>query len=167
MSGPAHRLRLLVRRYGAVRATAVVVTGTVAGSLAFTWLAAQFLGHEGLLPLGLGIAFLAPLLVAPPVVWTLVDLVRTLDGAERRQRSLVEDLARTLDEVHALRVLLPVCASCKAVRDDSGYWHAVETFLRDHSRVRASHSLCPDCVRTHHPEHAETVLGAGPPAAER
>jgi hypothetical protein len=137
--------------------------------MAVTWLVALFLGDEGLLPLGLGIAFLAPLLVGPPVVWTLVDLVRTLDGSERQQRALAEDLARTHDEVRALRGLLPICAGCKAVRDYGGYWHAVESFLRDHSRVRVSHSPCPECVRSHHPEHAEAILGAAPaapPAAE-
>ena len=159
MNGTAARLRLLVRRHGAARTTISVVAGIVASSVALTWFLSLAVLDMDRLDLALGIAFAAPLLLSPPVVWAFVTLVRTLDDAERDQRQLAEDLSRSLEELRTLRGLLPICASCKAVRDDTGYWHAVETFLREHSEARVSHSLCPDCVRTHHPELADAVLG--------
>jgi len=47
--------------------------------------------------------------------------------------------------VRQLRGLLPICASCKKIRDDEGYWHQIEEYLRVHSEAEFSHSLCPDC----------------------
>jgi hypothetical protein len=47
--------------------------------------------------------------------------------------------------VKRLSGLLPICASCKKIRDDQGYWHQVETFLQDHAGVDFSHGICPDC----------------------
>lgn len=54
----------------------------------------------------------------------------------------VED---ALNEVRRLQNLLPICASCKNIRDDTGYWHQVETYMRDHAGMEFSHGICPDC----------------------
>ncbi len=45
-----------------------------------------------------------------------------------------------------LRGLLPICASCKKIRDDQGYWKNVEDFIRRHSEASLTHGLCPDCA---------------------
>jgi PAS domain S-box-containing protein len=52
---------------------------------------------------------------------------------------------RTEAEVKKLRGLLPICSSCKKIRDDQGYWHQVEAYIRDHSEADFTHSICPDC----------------------
>ncbi len=54
--------------------------------------------------------------------------------------------------------LLPICSHCKRIRDDSGYWRQVETFVATHSEAEFSHSLCPSCLREHYPDHAEEVI---------
>jgi hypothetical protein len=51
-----------------------------------------------------------------------------------------------LDNVKALRGMLPICASCKNIRNDDGYWSQIEVYVRDHSEDEFSHGLCPDCA---------------------
>jgi len=48
--------------------------------------------------------------------------------------------------------LLPICASCKKIRDDKGYWNQIETFIRDHSEAHFSHGICPECARKEYPD---------------
>ncbi len=48
--------------------------------------------------------------------------------------------------LNVLRGLLPICSSCKKIRDDQGYWKQVEHFVEDHSGTRFSHGICPDCM---------------------
>lgn len=57
-----------------------------------------------------------------------------------------EKLEIALLEVKHLSGLLPICASCKKIRDDKGYWNQIESYLRKHSDARFSHGLCPECI---------------------
>jgi len=59
----------------------------------------------------------------------------------------VTELEDALDNVKQLSGLLPICASCKKIRDDRGYWTQIESYIREHSEAEFSHSICPDCVR--------------------
>jgi GAF domain-containing protein len=61
-------------------------------------------------------------------------------------RSTVEELQKALHEVKTLKKLLPICASCKKIRDDSGYWHQVEEYLHTNSDLNFTHGLCPTCA---------------------
>jgi len=54
--------------------------------------------------------------------------------------------------VKTLSGMLPICAACKKVRDDSGYWNQIETYVRDHSDAQFSHGICPDCAKTLYPD---------------
>ncbi len=67
-----------------------------------------------------------------------------------RQRN--ESLEKALKEIKTLRGLLPVCASCKKIRDDTGYWHEMETYFQKHSEVAFSHGLCSTCMETLYPD---------------
>lgn len=79
------------------------------------------------------------------------------DEIEMRKRTEAE-LSNALAEVKQLSGLLPICASCKNIRDDKGYWRQIETFIREHSEADFSHGICPDCVRKLYPELAEDIL---------
>ncbi len=61
-------------------------------------------------------------------------------------------LQNALSTVKKLSGLLPICASCKKIRDDKGYWNQIEVYIRDHSEVDFSHSVCPECARKLYPE---------------
>ncbi len=79
-----------------------------------------------------------------------VAMARFDDWLELRR--LNAELQEALDKVETLRGLLPICAHCKKIRDDEGYWHQVEVYIRDHSKVEFSHGLCPDCAKKFYPD---------------
>ena len=65
--------------------------------------------------------------------------------AEEDRESLIQELTKALNEVKTLSGLLPICAGCKKVRDDSGYWNQIEAYITQHSSATFSHSYCPEC----------------------
>lgn len=71
---------------------------------------------------------------------------------EERQAKLIEDLKEALNNVKRLQGLIPICASCKKIRDDKGYWEEVESYIHDHSDVEFTHGICPDCMQELYPE---------------
>jgi len=56
-------------------------------------------------------------------------------------------------EIKELKGLLPICASCKRIRDDKGYWNQIETYIGKHSEAEFSHSICPACTKELYPEY--------------
>ena len=79
---------------------------------------------------------------------------------EKEKSELIQELQDALDQVKKLSGFLPICSSCKKIRDDQGYWHQVEKYVRDHSEAEFSHSICPDCMKTLYPEYADAVLSS-------
>jgi len=78
--------------------------------------------------------------------------------AEAEREKLIGELRDALSRVKLLSGLLPICASCKKIRDDKGYWNQIESYIRDHSEAHFSHGICPECARKEYPElFAETV----------
>jgi PAS domain S-box-containing protein len=67
--------------------------------------------------------------------------------AEENQRTLMRELQASIAEVRVLQGILPICATCKRIRDDGGKWEAVESYVRDHTNAEFSHGLCPDCAK--------------------
>lgn len=65
--------------------------------------------------------------------------------AEKQQ--VIAELKEALENVRTLKGMLPICASCKKIRDDKGYWYQVETYIRDHSDATFTHGICPDCAK--------------------
>ncbi len=72
-----------------------------------------------------------------------------------RYKRTSEELARAISEVRRLSGLLPMCAHCNKIRDDSGYWRRVEDYLSEHSEAEFTHGLCPDCMKELYPELVE------------
>lgn len=68
------------------------------------------------------------------------------------QRIKNVELQTALDHVKQLSGLLPICSNCKKIRDDTGYWHDVASYIRDHSEAEFSHGICPHCVEILYPE---------------
>jgi integral membrane sensor domain MASE1 len=88
---------------------------------------------------------------------------RTADLQEElaRRRRAQEELQNALHNVKTLSGLLPICASCKKIRDDGGYWTQVERYLTEHTQAQFSHGLCPDCFATLYPEYSDRTGGTG------
>jgi AmiR/NasT family two-component response regulator len=81
----------------------------------------------------------------------IIAVARFADLMELRRLNIELQLA--LDNVKALNGLLPICASCKKIRDDKGYWEGVESYIKKHADVEFSHGLCPDCITRLYPEY--------------
>ncbi len=83
---------------------------------------------------------------------TLRRLNTELRAQQEEQARLIQELQEALSKVKMLSGMLPICASCKKIRDDHGYWHQVESYIRAHSQAEFTHGLCPDCARKLYPE---------------
>jgi hypothetical protein len=81
-------------------------------------------------------------------------LIGHLRDLTLKYKGTSEKLANAISEVKSLSGLLPICAHCKNIRNDQGYWEKVEDYLSSHSEAEFSHSLCPDCRKKHYPELA-------------
>lgn len=75
-----------------------------------------------------------------------------IENSANRLRYEKEKLEEALAKVKKLSGLLPICASCKKIRDDKGYWNQIETYIRDHSEAEFSHSICPECAKKLYPD---------------
>jgi hypothetical protein len=82
----------------------------------------------------------------------LKDMNDKLSSLSGEQRELIAKLQDALANIKTLKGLLPICASCKKIRDDKGYWSQIEVYVRDHSDAEFSHGLCPDCARKYFDE---------------
>jgi PAS domain S-box-containing protein len=71
---------------------------------------------------------------------------------EKEKEVLIAKLRETLSQVKQLSGLLPICASCKKIRDDKGYWNQIESYIKRHSEANFSHGLCPDCAKRLYPD---------------
>ena len=72
--------------------------------------------------------------------------------AEEEREKLHAKLQEAFDNIKTLKGLLPICANCKNIRDDKGYWNQIEAYIRDRSDAEFSHSICPDCAEKLYPD---------------
>lgn len=102
------------------------------------------------LPLEVGLSYIhsgGTVLVSAVVV----DISRR-KRIEAEREVLIGELQAALEKVKQLSGLLPICASCKKIKDDNGYWNQIESYIRDHSEAEFSHGICPDCAKKLYPE---------------
>jgi len=95
------------------------------------------------------LVFFAVLVLATARQLHLLDLARR-EAVDARDRTIA-DLQHALDEVRTLQGLLPMCAWCKKVRDDQGYWDDVASYIAKHTDASVSHGICPECSKEHFP----------------
>jgi PAS domain S-box-containing protein len=72
--------------------------------------------------------------------------------AEKKRDQSIAELKVALDQIKILNGLIPICASCKKVRDDTGFWDQIEGYIKKNSEANFSHSICPDCHKSLYPE---------------
>ena len=74
------------------------------------------------------------------------------DIAEKSNEKLILELKQALANVKQLSGLLPICAHCKKIRDDKGYWNQIEAYIQEHSEAQFSHGICKECAKKLYPE---------------
>ena len=72
--------------------------------------------------------------------------------AEEERGRLIFELQESLAKVRTLSGLLPICANCKKIRDDKGYWNQIETYIKERSQAEFTHGICPDCAQRLYPQ---------------
>ncbi|MHB0997359.1 MAG: cache domain-containing protein [Elusimicrobiales bacterium] len=90
----------------------------------------------------------------------LVVLVHT-----ETARETAEKMLQLREEVRTLSGIVPICAGCKKIRDDKGYWERVEVYVAQHTHAEFSHGLCPDCMKRLYPQYAEDNPAPGTDSA--
>lgn len=95
--------------------------------------------------------------ISTPVVRGMAHDITDRKRAEEEREKLILQLQKALAEVMQLSGLLPICASCKKIRDDKGYWNQIESYIRDHSEAEFSHGICPECMKKLYPGFDESV----------
>lgn len=84
-----------------------------------------------------------------------VGIVREISArkkAEKEREQLIARLREAMQNIKQLKELLPICASCKKIRDDQGYWNEVEIYIEQHTDARFSHGICPECAKKLYPD---------------
>ncbi len=75
---------------------------------------------------------------------------------KREQQKLIMELQEALTEIRTLKGFIPICASCKKIRDDEGYWNQLEAYISKHTDAIFTHSICPQCAEKYRAEIEET-----------
>jgi sigma-B regulation protein RsbU (phosphoserine phosphatase) len=86
-----------------------------------------------------------------------IMLERKIQEQNKEKDELISKLQDALDNIKKLSGLLPICASCKKIRDDKGYWNQIEQYIAEHSEAEFSHGICPDCVRKLYPQYKHLI----------
>jgi len=76
-----------------------------------------------------------------------------IDRLTREKENKIVELHTALSEIKTLRGIIPICASCKKIRDDKEHWNQIEVYIKEHSEADFSHGICPECAEKHYPEY--------------
>jgi PAS domain S-box-containing protein len=89
------------------------------------------------------------------VVFGVVQDISERKRIETEREALILELKAAADDIRTLSGILPICANCKKIRDDKGYWEQVEAYVSRHTDARFSHGICPDCMSHMYPDYLE------------
>jgi|GEM_PF-3935754 len=102
-----------------------------------------------------------PLRSSESDIVALLAITRDITERKEAEDALEEknrQLQIALDEVKTLRGIVPICAKCKKIRDDKGFWNQVEKYVSDHTEATFTHGVCPDCVKDLYPDYYRRKL---------
>ncbi|MBF0242692.1 MAG: response regulator [Desulfamplus sp.] len=86
-----------------------------------------------------------------------VDVGRRIVEMQSALATKVAELQDALNQINTLRGIVPICAGCKKVRDDAGYWQQVEAYVSRFTDAKFSHGICPDCMKTLYPDYCKSL----------
>ncbi len=139
-------LRSIFLRYSPWKVAAVGGLVSIMVSVVITTLSVRSIGFEDMTwGWTIFLAILCPGLIAPPIVYVQCRAYQKIAQQKQELADTNARLQTALQRVDELAELLPICAWCHRVRDDSGYWERVEAFLERNTRRSITHGVCPDC----------------------
>jgi len=144
-------LIFLLKKYGKKKTVFMItISVTTLSSFASINMLYYFQGYIDNIGIFLSIIF--PLVIIPIVISKFSNLLEKYELVELELVKRNADLERKLLEIKELKCLLPICKSCKKVKDDKGYWRQIESYVSKRSDIDFTHSLCNDCVKSIYPE---------------
>jgi len=81
----------------------------------------------------------------------MIDITEKIH-AQEEYKKIIQELQNALQEIKTLRGIIPICANCKKIRNDNGYWEQVELYISKHTTAQFSHGICPECVKKLYPD---------------
>ncbi len=141
----------LLRRLGPTKATLLITILAILVSVSITVTSILIVYDASVLPFGIVLSVLLPGTISPVIAYFFFRLLAQVERAQREREAAILELQEALANVKRLSGLLPICASCKNIRDDEDYWHQVEVYIHTHTEADFSHSICPDCTQKLYP----------------
>ena len=87
--------------------------------------------------------------------------------ANQQLQARTQELEETIKNVQTLSGLIPICATCKKIRDDKGYWNRVEKYIQDHTDAKFTHGICPDCAVKLYGEYYDPNESKNKPSSDK
>lgn len=97
------------------------------------------------------------------LLYSIVHDIGERKKMEEEKEKLINELRDALAKVRTLSGLLPICSSCKKIRNDKGYWTQIESYILEHSGAEFSHGICPECIKKLYPEYSQPESGTPEP----
>ena len=141
----------IIVRYGLISSTAIFTLIAIVVSFLLTIIIFNVFDVEIIFKNVIA-GVIVPLLVAPPIIYFYGRLLLGITKIEQELRVHSVSLEKAFDEVKLLSGLLPICASCKNIRDDKGYWNEIERYISQRSEATFTHGVCPACVEKFYPD---------------
>lgn len=88
-----------------------------------------------------------------------VEVGRRMIEMQNALAAKVEELRDAIEQIKTLRGIVPICGHCKQIRDDEGYWHQLEVYVRDRTQAEFSHGICPQCMKKLYPDLVKDAQG--------
>ena len=90
------------------------------------------------------------MIISAAVASLIIYFVRNTASLELRVNERTVELQEALEQIKTLRGIVPICSHCKQIRNDEGFWSQVEHYVEDHTHVKFSHGICPECKEEHY-----------------
>ncbi len=124
----------------------IMVTGSIVLTGCFIEYGSYWLMDVPMRPAGWVMLIVLPLLIAPPLLYVMLDQFQKLDLAHQELFISEKSIQLALAEVKDLKGLLSMCAGCKKVRNAEAEWVNVDSYLKSNTNAEISHGYCPDCA---------------------
>ncbi len=144
-------LKYLLKKFGVIYATLLSTGISIVVSVVIT--SSLMIGFDkSEVDFAIMVSILCPLIIATPISYFWLRLLREAHVIRQQLLESNQRLELAFKEVKELSGLLPICASCKKIRDDQGYWNQLESFIETRSKAEFSHGICPECAEDLYPE---------------
>ena len=138
-------LTKLLKKFGVIGSTVIITLAAIIASVALSLIIGTIVGGAEFFSILIP-SILCPLIITPPIVFFYSKMSLNLDRSREDLELVNKELSEALADVNTLTGLLPICWSCRKIRDDTGYWNQLEHYITDRSNACFVRGLCEECA---------------------